>query len=263
MATPRLTRRQWGAVAVDPDRPTRVRSTSGTAVHWVGPTIGTRGQLWDHSLCAGRVRGIQRAHIAGEWYDIAYNEVVCPHGTRYEGRGHNVQTGANGSAAGNASHYAILALVGVGNVITRALLDGLYDAAEDYRRNADAGPAMTTHRDILRKHTGRTTECPGDVLYGLTRQGKFTHRATAPQPPTITWKEPSMKPVLVRVENTDPVYLSADRVTRRWIENAADLATVRADMAAVGASTTVRVIKAAQLAHYGVLVGPAPKGATA
>jgi hypothetical protein len=260
MTTPRLTRRQWGAIEVDPDRPTRVSSTKGSGTHWVGPTIGVRGVVPDHSTCATRVRAIQRSHMAGQWYDIAYNEVVCPHGTRYEGRGHNVQTGANGSAGANAAWYAILALVGQGNVITRELLDGLYDAHEDYRRNAGAGLACSNHRDLLRQYTSKTTECPGDVLYGLTRSGRFNHRTAAPTPPTITWKEPGMKPVLVRVSGTDPVYLSGDRVTRRWIVDGKDLETVRRDMAAVGASTTVRAITAAQLPHYGVLVGPTPKG---
>lgn len=259
MTTPRLTRRQWGAEPVPAGRPTRVRTTVGSAVHWLGPTWGRAGVVPDHDKCAPTLRGIQRAHMAGEWYDIAYSEAVCPHGYRYECRGHHVQTGANGSSEGNASHYAILAMVGVGNVITARLLEGVYDAAEDYRRNADAGPAMTTHRDLLRKHTGRPTECPGDVLYGLTRSGKFTHRADAPKPPAITWKEPGMKPALVRVTGTDPVYLSADRVTRRWIKTPAELTVIRADMAAVGASTVIRSITAAQLPYYGVLVGDAPK----
>lgn len=262
MPTPRLTRRQWGAVPVDPDRPTRVARTKGCATHWVGPTIRRAGQLWDHSACASIVRAIQRSHMAGEWYDIAYSEVVCPHGTRYEGRGHHVQTGANGSSVANAEWYAILALVGQGNVVTRELLDGLYDAHEDYRLRAAAGPSCTNHRDLLRVHAGKITECPGDVLYGLTRNGRFTHRPAAPAPVVTPWKEPSMRPVLVRVTNTDPVYLSADRVTRRWIVDQADLATVRADMAAVGASTTIRDVSAAKLAHYGVLVGPAPKAAS-
>lgn len=263
MTSPRLTRRQWGALPVPAGRPTHVDSTSGSAIHWVGPTIGTKGVLWSHTTCSAKFRAIQRMHMAGEWYDIAYNEGVCPHGTRYELRGHHVQTGANGSSAGNRSHYAILALVGVGNVQTRALHDALYDACEDYRRNAGAGPGITTHRDILRKHTGKITACPGDVLYGLARNGRFTHRTTAPTPPVITWKEPGMKPVLVRVKGTLAVYLSADRVTRRWIVDPADRNTVQADMAAVGASTTIRDITAAQLGHYGVLVGPVPPKETA
>lgn len=187
MTTPRLTRGQWGAIRVDPDRPTRVASTRGTALHWVGPKVwGTLGSAGRHHLCAGKFQGIQRTHMAGEYYDIAYSEGVCPHGTRYELRGHHVQVGANGSAAGNRSHYAILALVGEGDVITAELIAGIYDAFEDYRRNAHAGTDTTTHRAILKANTGRTTECPGDRFAELEGAGRFMHRTTPTPAPTPT-----------------------------------------------------------------------------
>ena len=47
-----------------------------------------------------------RTHQAGEFNDIAYNFGVCPHGSVYELRGWNRQTGANGTkvAVGDRVH---------------------------------------------------------------------------------------------------------------------------------------------------------------
>lgn len=198
MTSPRVTRARWGARPVPVDRPTRVPSTEGTAVHWVGPGMwGARGPAGRHAECPGKLRGIQRSHMAGEWYDIAYNEAVCPHGYRFELRGHHVQTGANGSSAGNRSHYAILALVGVGDPTTPELLAALQDAFEDYRRNADAGPDTTTHAVLLRRHTGKLTACPGPTLTATEAGGAFTRplredddMPSAEEIATETWTRP-------------------------------------------------------------------------
>lgn len=256
MTTPRLTRAQWGAIAVDPARPTRVAETNGSATHWVGPGIYGTGRLWDHSLCAGKVRGIQRAHIAGEWYDIAYNEVCCPHGTRYEGRGHNVQTGANGSSYANRHWYAILALVGKGDPITPELLAALYDAHEDYRDNADAGTDTTYHRTLLQTYAGKSTDCPGDVLIGHVRNGRFRHKADpapTPAPPTTT--EGTKMLQLVRLTGTDPVYVT-DLITRRWVQSAQELEDLGTELHRRGLTSKVLTVK--RMAPYGVLVGPDP-----
>lgn len=239
MTTPRISRAQWGARPPE-GPPTRVPSTDGTALHWVGPgTWGAAGSIGRHSLCAGKVRGIQRSHQAGEWRDIAYNEVCCPHGYRFEGRGHNVQTGANGSSAGNRSHYAILALVGVGDAVTTQLLEALEDAFDDYRRHAAAGDDTTTHRSILRRETGRTTECPGDRLAALEAAGRFSPRPPAPPAPT---PPPDPTPaankrrtaMLVKVKGSDPVWVS-DGITRRHLPNSTALADYRAALKAAGA----------------------------
>lgn len=181
MTSPRLTRAQWGAIPVPAGRPTRVDRTEGTAVHWVGPSLwGRTGHADRHAQCAGKLRAIQRQHMAGEWYDVAYNEGVCPHGYRFELRGHHVQTGANGSSTGNRSHYAILALVGVGDDVPAVMVAALVDAFADYRANAGAGPDTTTHTAILKAHTGKTTQCPGTDLIRLEAAGTFTRAPAAP-----------------------------------------------------------------------------------
>jgi hypothetical protein len=244
MTTPRLTRRQWGAKPVDPNRPTRVASTKGTALHWVGPRVwGTRGPAGRHSECAGKVQGIQRTHMAGEYYDIAYSEIACPHGYRFEGRGYHVQVGANGSSAGNRSHYAILALVGEGDPITSELVEAIDDAFEDYRRNAHAGTDTTTHRIILRANTGRTTECPGDKLAALEGAGRFMHREPAPTPipkppvPTTPTAARMETPTMLFYKITghadprvnSPVVMT-DGFVMRWIPNPTAWARIKASV---------------------------------
>lgn len=261
MTTQRLTRKEWGAIPVDPKRPTRLASTLGTALHWVGGRVwGTAGPAGRHSLCAGKVLGIQRSHMAGEWYDGAYNEVACPHGVRFELRGHNVQTGANGTTAGNASHYAILALVGEGDPITAALLDALEDAFEDYRRNAGAGPDTTTHRAILRLYSTRTTQCPGDALTLVEGSGRFMHRPapTPPPAPVPTTYNRRRNPMLVQIKGKPEVYVT-DGLVRRHLPNTTALADFRAVLRANGAPAAalephIVASEARALAAYGPIV---------
>lgn len=257
MTTPRLTRSQWGAAEVPASRPTTIPATKGTGVHWVGPGIYGDGRLWDHSLCAGKIRGIQRLHMAGEWYDIAYSEVVCPHGTRYEGRGYHVQTGANGSSYANRNWYAILALVGKGDPITARLLEGIQDALDAYRAKAGAGPEVTYHGRLLRLYADKSTECPGPVLTSKAMAGRFWTPPTTPSTtPTPTMKGSKMPPFLIQQEGQDAVYLT-DLMTHRHVRDQQELADVRTELERRGLPTKVQTVK--RMGAYGVLVGPAPK----
>lgn len=163
----RVTRAQWGARA--PKRAGNLigANPKGSAIHWEGPKMGT----FPHSECAKRIRGVQDFHMDGRgWSDIAYNEIVCPHGVRYEGRGYLRGSAANGTTAANLVWFAICVLVGKGDPVSPAVLAAVRDAVTDYRAHG-AGSAVTGHRD----HTA--TECPGDQLYAEVRKGTFS---TAP-----------------------------------------------------------------------------------
>lgn len=164
-APARVTRAQWGAAAPT-GAYTPMTGALGVKIHYLGEpyTFG------DHSTCAAYVRKVQAAHMADpvqHWMDIAYNELVCEHGYRFEGRGHGVRSGANGDQTLNAQHYAICALLGsTGSTTpTNAQLNGLRDAIEDYQHNAAAGPEIRGHRD------GYSTDCPGDPLYAWVQAG--------------------------------------------------------------------------------------------
>ncbi|MGW2371648.1 GH25 family lysozyme [Kitasatospora sp. NPDC001683] len=161
----RVTRDQWGAVAPSGSY-TPMTGALGVKVHYLGESY----TFDDHATCAAYVRKVQAAHMADpkeHWLDIAYNELVCEHGYRFEGRGHNVWSGANGNTELNAQHYAICALLGsTGSTVpTDAQLNGLRDAIEDYQANAAAGPEIRGHRD------GYPTDCPGGPLYAWVQAG--------------------------------------------------------------------------------------------
>lgn len=129
--------------------------------HWEGP--GLWGPLWafGHDACAGKVRTIQNFHMNGAYSDIAYNDVACPHGYVFEGRGLGVANGASGTTAANTHRYAVCALVGQGDGIANMpeLFDALNAALTGYCLfgGAHSSPA-SGHRDVV------ATACPGDII---------------------------------------------------------------------------------------------------
>lgn len=149
-----VTRAEWGARP--PKSTTRLPATKpGLTLHWEGPATGT----FTHDKCPGRVQGIQRFHMDGRgWNDIAYNFLVCPHGTIYEGRGWGTQSAANGTTAGNQSDHAACYLGGQGDPFTRPAKT----AFVWLRDESDRRYQQTT---LVRPHSAhKPTECPGDVI---------------------------------------------------------------------------------------------------
>ncbi|WP_328620819.1 peptidoglycan-binding protein [Streptomyces sp. NBC_00354] len=165
-----ISRAQWGA------RPSRyklayIADTRGVKVHYEGTFVPPSLAAADaHGQCAARVRSIQASHLADDdedYSDIAYNLLVCPHGSVFEGRGAHRKTGANGTAALNSQHYAVCALLGSAGLTepTDAQLAGLRDAIDYLRAEGDAGPEIKGHRD------GHPTACPGGPLYAWVQRG--------------------------------------------------------------------------------------------
>ena len=62
--------------------------------------------------------------------------------------------------------------------------------------------------------------------------------------------------MLVRLQNTDPVWLS-DLLTRRWVQTRKELSVVQKSLEKAGVEPTVSVVKT--LAPYGLPVGPQPE----
>ncbi|WP_285369033.1 N-acetylmuramoyl-L-alanine amidase, partial [Streptomyces albipurpureus] len=156
-----------------------IASTKGVKVHWLGAKYASRS----HDRCDDYVRQIRASHLANKrenYSDIAYNLLVCEHGTMFEGRGVHRRTGANGSAALNTAHYAVCALLGINGKPTDALLGGLRDAIEYLREHGKAGAEIRGHRD------GLATACPGDDLYDWVKRGAprpAGSKPPAPKPP--------------------------------------------------------------------------------
>lgn len=155
-----VTRSEWAA------RPpknitTMSPSPAGVTLHWEGPRMGT----FAHGHCADKVRTIQNFHMGTKgWADIAYNAVVCPHGYVYEGRWIGVRSAANGTNAGNNSHYAICGLFGEHDAFTAEAKTAFKEAIAFFRAGG-AGPQIKPHR------AWKATECPGPAVVEWIEQG--------------------------------------------------------------------------------------------
>ncbi|WKD36496.1 N-acetylmuramoyl-L-alanine amidase [Streptomyces xanthophaeus] len=173
-----------------------IARTDGVKVHYLGSEYSSRR----HDLCDDYVRAIRASHLANtaEGYaDIAYNAVICEHGSVFEGRGPNRRSGANGTAALNTATYSVCALVakegGGLDHPTDAQLHGLRDVIEWLRAEGEAGDYIGGHRD------GYATTCPGGPLYDWVKRG-------APRPGVVP---PPVTPVvdlsrLIAAASVDP-----------------------------------------------------------
>lgn len=160
-----VSRKEWGARS--PRYSYKAELSSPSTGHWNGPTITVGGKtIWDHTKCAGLVRGIQNFHMDDKgWSDIAYNFVECPHGYTFEGRGINVINGANGTNAGNRTSHAIMALAGEGNPFTDNEKIGFKSCVSYISDLSEAPNVAIGHRDH------KSTECPGNARYSWIHNG--------------------------------------------------------------------------------------------
>lgn len=187
-----VTRAEWGARA--PRYRNRGELSAESTAHWNGPTVTVKGRTtWDHSYCAGLVRGTQNFHMDGRgWSDIAYNFVICQHGYVFEGRGLNMINGANGTNAGNRTSHAVMCLAGEGNPFSDAEKLGFRECVNYIYNNTKAPDRSKGHRDY------KSTECPGDARYSWVHQQMPINRP-APTPDKRK-KERSMEAALLLVK---------------------------------------------------------------
>ena len=149
-----ITRAEWNA-RPPKNKPGRLAAPSGVTYHWGGPPVGVR----THADCARKVWAWQAFHMdVRGWADIAYNLVVCPHGHVYEGRGVHARSAANGTNAGNSTHYAICYLGGEGEPLTDAGKRGLLAARDYLMVSGNAGSEVRKH------NSWKPTGCPGRYL---------------------------------------------------------------------------------------------------
>lgn len=130
----------------------------------------------DHNRCATIVRAYQAFHMDSRgWADIAYSSLVCPHGHRYEGRGLDARTAAQGTNIGNNTSHATCYIAGDGDPLTPQAMAAYVD--ESHRlRGLKKG-----HRDW------KPTACPGDPLYRWVHSGQSAPAPAPgpePKPPT-------------------------------------------------------------------------------
>ncbi|MGI5292966.1 peptidoglycan recognition protein family protein [Nonomuraea polychroma] len=146
----------------------------GVAIHYLG---GKGKAAVPHSRCASVVRSIENYHVNHNgWAGIAYNLLVCSHGTVFEGRGRKKRSAANGTNRGNQNWYAVCAMVNEADDITDALLHGLADAIAYLVARGGARKRVTGHGNLF------STSCPGSTLRRWVAGGARRPGTSAPDP---------------------------------------------------------------------------------
>lgn len=198
-----VSRSAWGARA--PKYINRGHLKEKSTGHWNGPTVTVGGKLeWNHDHCAGLVRGIQNFHMDSRgWADIAYNFVICPHEVIFEGRGLNVQNGANGTNSGNKTSHAIMWLSGEDNPFSEFQKAAFRQCVKYIGDNTQAPDACVGHRDH------KATACPGDARYRWIKAGMPV--GYAPIPPPVP--PPPVYPT-IRLGSKGPAVERAQRIIR-------------------------------------------------
>ncbi|KAF2271506.1 uncharacterized protein EI97DRAFT_265529 [Westerdykella ornata] len=156
-----VSREEWGAQP--PKEPYKdMTNAKGVKIHYLGAVFSGR----EHAQCDDMMRSVQADQMSGEYFDVAYSLAVCQHGYVYDGRGKGHKSGANGDQQLNSDHYAVLAFLAKYEITqpTQSQITGIQDAIA-YLRRAGAGNEIKGHRD------GYNTECPGEPLYKLVKDG--------------------------------------------------------------------------------------------
>jgi hypothetical protein len=169
MAITIISRAGWGAKPAESVTPWNPASLLGICQHWFGSPKASAA----HAGCDDLLRAVQRTHQAGEFNDIAYNFGVCPHGSVYELRGWNRQTGANGDDTANKTLLAVVYMAGVGDALTPNARDSLI-ALYNMAFAKGVGVKAVGHGTI----TG--SECPGAPLRNFLASGVWRPKPPAP-----------------------------------------------------------------------------------
>lgn len=185
--TPFHDRADWGARE---PLSTTLRFLGENTAHYGGPSpwgdvdrasAAAFAASTDHNRCASIVRAYQAFHMDSRgWQDIAYSSLVCPHGHRYEGRGLDVRTAANGTTAGNDASHATCYIAGDGDPLTD-------EAKAAYRDERRLRALTRGHRDW------KSTSCPGDELYAWVHSGQD---APPPEEDDLPYSEIQLKNIV-------------------------------------------------------------------
>jgi hypothetical protein len=203
-APPIVTRPEWGADAPEADlTPWSVGQPDHTTGHWEG-VDGPES----HAECFQMVRSIQDFHQRGEFIDIAYNWLICPHGVLFEGRGRHFRGAAQN--AGNRSGESWCFLGGPRTPFT--------DAAKRAAHWLAGGRPCMRHKD----EPGNSTSCPGPVdpmdtdspgawiLAGCPDPGG-SHTAPQPAPPLRPLPSAGVRHPTLRLASRGPAVLELQR----------------------------------------------------
>lgn len=142
----------------------QLRPREGTALHWLGMAFNGR----EHSACLRVLHSIEEQDVRdGGFGALPYNEAVCRHGYRIEGRGTARTSGANGSRDVNERYGSVCVLVGVSETLTSAEWAAVHAAVLESARAQAPGRPVLTHSQVR----PQPTACPGPDLTAWVRAG--------------------------------------------------------------------------------------------
>jgi hypothetical protein len=168
MTTPLWEKKDWGGASAR--SVSRNISPEGITLHYGGNSPWRNvdrsspskfRQSCDHNRCPSIMRSYQSYHMNNlNWVDGAYTSGICPHGHRYNLRGPNVRTAANGTTAGNNRSYACVYIAGGNDPLTDEAKRAFRDEARRLRV-----PLQWIHSDW------KATACPGTPITVWKRSG--------------------------------------------------------------------------------------------
>lgn len=215
-----ISREQWGAAPPTGNNGEQYFD-EGAILHWEGPKMW--GDLWAfaHDSCYEKVRGIQRYHQTHGYSDIAYNDVICPHGYIFNGRsGIPMANAASGSSWINRHAPAVCFLWGTDDNILQDNPDPI-DALHAWRNFGIGFAGMSWqvrgHQQIV------ATSCPGGELMWVAgllnnappqpfNSGDGTQPAPSPNPP------PAPTDPILRVGSTGPAVSDWQAWLNQWTQ---------------------------------------------
>lgn len=137
----------------------------GLVFHW--PAMTSPLTSVDATMAA--LRGWQAYHMSKGWSDIAYQVAVDQKGNRYNLRGLDTQSAANGDEDLNDEYGAILLILAPGENPSREMVAEVHNVVRDHRRLFPNSDVLLGHSEVRPEPTA----CPGKIVQTLLETGAF------------------------------------------------------------------------------------------
>lgn len=151
----------------------------GWTIHHNGPPANCVGR--SHDRCERFWAAVKSYHVDTKgWSDIAYSFGVCPHGTRFVGRGWHKNQFANGSDVvgpydgRDSEWYTVLVFLGGEEKPSKEMVSGVRSLIAEGRFSGLCGDRVLPHNAF------KVKACPGPEFTALARQWD-----TAPLTPPV------------------------------------------------------------------------------
>lgn len=177
-----VTRKDLGWPALDKN----TNTDQGMIAHYDGSRgFLARWRTGGHAECIKMWRNTRAAHINGNgWRDVGYAYFVCPDRKVFEGRGVDRIQAAEAPTpgkrqGGNTRYVAVTFATGPGEDPEPGQVQAWHDLRDWLMETQNVAPAVFGHRDFT------STDCPGDVIYGMRNTALKTRPGGVVLPPPV------------------------------------------------------------------------------